>query len=182
MQGRTDQIRDAIRTVNELDARWMREPAGHDDPRSTPWMPFPWPDFTALVGEALPESAGDSFLEIGCGIGTRMLLAREIYGLDVAGIERVPEYAEQARQLGLTVSCEDALGHKGYGLDWDLIWFNRPFRDPGLERQLEAQVWEDAAPGTVIIMANIEQPPSQGWYLILDDGELRRWIMQKLPA
>lgn len=181
MRGRPEHLRGVLRNVAALDTDWMSSQAGRDDRHCAPWMPFPVFDFIALTAEALPESPGDRFLEIGCGIGTRMLLAQEIYGLDVSGVERVPEYAEQARALGLTVSVEDALAHKGYG-GHDILWFNRPFRDQMLQRALEQRVWEQMAPGAVAMCANLESPPPSGWPLILDDWEIRRGIWRKPPV
>ena len=177
-RNRSEVIRDALSTAAELDRQWMTPESGRDDPRCTPWMPFPVHDFIALVAEALPETSGDRFLEIGCGIGTRMLVAQAVFGLEVSGIERVPEYARAAAELGLDVQVTDALGWGGYSKP-DLIWFNRPFRDPVQQRQLEMQVWQDAAPDTVIICANLENTPPPDWWLVLDDREVRRWIVRK---
>ncbi len=156
---------------------------GRDDSRFLPWMPFGWPEFLAMIAEALPELGGHRFLDVGAGVGTRMLLAREIFGLDVHGVDRVREYCQMAEdQLGLTVECEDALDYKGFG-GFDLLWINRPIRDQELERRLEDKIWADMAPGAVIAFANIEAPPPD-WYagLILDDWELRRGIWQKPGA
>lgn len=187
MSARAGSLRALITDVQLLDRLWMRKAAGHDDPRSTPWMPFPLFDFIALVAEALPETAGDAFLEIGCGPGTRMLVAHELYGLDCHGIDRVPAYAEQAGKLlpagmpGVTAEVADALGWDGYGKP-DLIWFNRPFADPALQRRLEAQVWEDVKPGAVVIWANLEAPPPGSWWPVLVETGVPRGIAQKPAA
>jgi trans-aconitate methyltransferase len=173
-----DAIRIALREAARLDLEWRKADAGRDDPRCLPWMPFPAWDFIALVAEALPESSGTQFLDIGCGVGARMLVARELFELDVHGIDRVPEYVNEAWKHGLSAEVADALGWNGYG-KYDLLFLNRPFKDPVLQRQLEAQVWDDMAPGAVIIGANLEAPPPQDWWLVLDDSEVRRWIMQK---
>jgi hypothetical protein len=178
LPGRAQALAATLHEVTRLDRQWMASPAGRDDPRSTPWMPFPLFDFIALVAEALPEAPDDQFLEVGCGCGTRMLIARELFGLDVHGIDRVPAYVEQARELGLKAGVADALGWDQYG-KFGLLWFNRPFRDPAMQRQLEAQVWAGMAPGAVVIAANLESPPPRGWWPVLDDGEVRRWIVQK---
>jgi trans-aconitate methyltransferase len=170
--------RAALRDAALFDTQWMASAAGHDDVKRTPWMPFPLHDFIALVAEALPESTGDTFLEVGCGPGTRMRLARDIFGLEVTGIDRVPEYVDAALQQGLDAEVADALGWDGYG-KFDIVWFNRPFRDPALQRQLEAQVWNDVRPGAVVICANLESPPPRTWWPVLDDREVRRWIAQK---
>jgi SAM-dependent methyltransferase len=170
----------ALRQAELLDRQWLAGSAGHDDVRSTPWMPFPLWDFIALVAEALPESSGTSFLEVGSGVGTRMLIAQEVFGLDVHGIDRVPEYVNEAWKLGLSAEVADALDYGGYG-KFDLLWFNRPLRDRALQRELEAKVWQDVRPGGVVICANLEAPPPEHWWPVLDDGEVRRWIKQR-PA
>lgn len=179
MTARTQQVRSMIATVTALDAEWRKSAAGRDNlPVYLPWMPFPAYDFVALVTEALPETYGDRFLDIGAGIGTKMLLAEEIFGLDVRGVERVPEYVKQARERGLVIAEANALGWDGYG-DYDLIFFNRPFYDTDQQAQLEQQVWEDMKSGAVVIAANLLSPPPRSWFPVLDDGEVRRWIMQK---
>lgn len=173
------QVRAAIGTVIALEAQWAADrSAGRDDPATyTPWMPFSWPAFIALVAEALPEVPGDQFLEVGCGIGTKMMLADAVFGLNTRGVERVPEYVKAAREHGLIVAEADALTWDGYG-DADLVFFNRAFADQGKELQLEATVYDKMKPGAVVIAVNVLAPPAS-WYLVLDDGEVRRWIYQK---
>jgi trans-aconitate methyltransferase len=160
------------------------ELAGHGGGRDDlavylPWMPFSWPAFISLLAEALPETYGNRFLDVGCGLGTKMMLAEELFGLDVHGIERSPELAKAAREHWLTVDEADALTWDGYG-DIDIIFLNRPFSDQALEAQLEDRVWQEMKPGAVVIGVNLVNPPPSSWYLILDDSEVRRWIMQKV--
>jgi len=175
---RTHLIRTAIATATGLDAEDCARTAGRDDMATyLPWMPFSWPDFIALVAEALPDTPGDRFLEVGAGVGAKMVLAETVFGLDVEGVERVPEYVKTARERGLTMYEADALGWEGYG-DYDLVYFNRTFANQDLERELEAYVYDRIKPGAVLIAVNVIAPPA-GWFLILDDGEVRRWIMQK---
>lgn len=179
MTKQTDQIRETIADVITLEAQWLKSPAGRDNPAIyTPWMPFSWPDFVALLAEALPEATGDRFLEVGAGVGTKMMLAREIFGLDVRGVERVPEYVKAARENGLAVDEADALTYDGYK-DADIVFFNRAFRDQVLEGQLEEHVWAEMKSGAVVIAANLLNPPPPSWYPVLDDGEVRRYICQK---
>jgi trans-aconitate methyltransferase len=169
--------------AESLDQDWMRRIP--EDPAERrlylPWMPFNIHHFRNLLEEAIPSAvdiAGDNprYLEIGCGPGSKLLIARDWCGLDAHGIERSGEMAAAARSLGLDAETADALGWKGYG-DYDLIWFNKPFRDPGLEAELEQQVWEDMAPGAVVICANLERPPP--FVTALDDWEARRGIWVK---
>jgi predicted O-methyltransferase YrrM len=58
------------------------------------------------------------------------------------------------------------------------VYFNRVFADQEKELQLEQQVYDALKPGAVIITVNVLAPPAP-WYPILDDGEVRRWILQK---
>ena len=179
MTDRTRQLRALIGSVIAMDREWMSRHEGYDDPgRCLPWMPFSWPDFIALIGEALPETTGDKFLDVGAGIGTKMLLAREIFGLDVTGIERVPAYIKVARDHDLMVIERDAAGWDGYG-DYDLVYFNRPFFDQGLQERLEQHIWNTMKPGAVVVGVNLVASPPPTWYPILDDREVRRWILQK---
>ena len=175
------QVRQAISAAIDLEAEWAhRRDAGYDDPACLPWMPFSWPAFVALVAEALPEVGGDRFLEVGCGPGSKMILADAIFGLSTRGVERVPEYVKAARQQGLIVTETDALAYDGYG-DADLVFFNRAFADQEKELQLEATVYDKMKPGAVVIAVNVLAPPVS-WYLVLDDNEVRRWIYQKPGA
>ncbi|HHI70699.1 MAG TPA: methyltransferase domain-containing protein [Rhodobacteraceae bacterium] len=52
-----------------------------------------------LLAAAVPAQAGDSVLELGCGVGVASLcLAARVAGLDLTGVEVQPEYAELARR------------------------------------------------------------------------------------
>lgn len=174
---------DAIRTAAQAGRQWIGAvpQADGDKLRYTPWMPFQLFTFTAMLAEALPEADGPRFLEIGAGPGSCMLIAREVFGLDVHGIERTDEYAAAARALGLDVPTHDALSWPHYG-NYDIIWFNRVFRDPAPETELESLVWRTADPGTVILCANLEGRPPGSWFPVLDSWDSdRRGIWQK-PA
>jgi trans-aconitate methyltransferase len=175
----TRKIRDAINKAKTQDLEWMRrQDAGRDDPKFLPWMPFSWPEFISLLAEALPEMPGDRFLDVGCGPGTRMLLARDIFGLDVKGFDRVPAYVAAARENELFTTLEDALEYKSYG-EFDFIWMNRPIRDQELQGRLEAKVWDEMSPGAVIGCANLDNRPPQHWYPVYDDWEIKRGVWQK---
>jgi hypothetical protein len=81
-----DYIREVMTQAARLEREWLGKDPGTDS-RYLPWMPFSIPAFIALAAEALPETSGNRFLDIGAGAGTKMLLAREIFGLRVTGIE-----------------------------------------------------------------------------------------------
>ncbi len=174
-----DAIRETITQAGKLEREWQRKVPETDRSR-TPWMPFPIPAFIALLAEALPEADGSKFLGIGAGIGTKELLAREIFGLEVLGIEVEKEYVAQAEALGVPVRVIDAAYYTGYG-NYDILWFNRVFRDPDLQLSLEKIIWDGMAPGAVVICANLESfPPDGSFWPVLDDLEVRRGIFYKV--
>jgi hypothetical protein len=165
---RAAKIRAALLHADQLDQAWMRK-VPEDDRRYAPWMPFSNDAFLALALAALREAPGDppSFFEIGCGIGSKMMLAHDVLGFSVSGIERVTELAVQAAQLGYDAEIGDAADYGGYGKH-DIVWFNRACRDPVLQAQLEARVWENMRPGAVAMCANLEAPPP-GWIVVDQD-------------
>ena len=173
-------LRDIMRTAVRMDDEWRQKVTQSDteQPRFLPWMPFPIPAFISLLAEAYPELEGDRFLEVGCGPGSKMLIAEEMFLLDVRGFDRVPAYIDAAREAGLKAEVADALTYEHYG-EFDVIWLNRPFRDQLPEYQTETKVWEDMRPGAVVMCANLEYPPPSQWPLILDDWERRRGIWVK---
>ena len=176
-------IRELLTRAGQLEREQSRQPAPAGDRRYLPWMPFQIPEFLALLAEAIPATTGSRFLEIGAGIGTKMLLAREIFGLDVTGIEISDEHAQAALSQGLDVLTCDALDFTGYGA-YDLIWFYRPVRDPDLQAALEKAVWDGMSPGAVVICAALEAPPSPArFWPVLEDLDRPRGIWCKIsPA
>jgi SAM-dependent methyltransferase len=176
---------DAIRLAMNRSARLEREWPGRvpdNDRLRTPFMPFSIPAFLALLLEAIPGAPGNRFLDVGSGVGAKMLLARDICGLDVTGIEIVPEYIRQADSAGLMTWQGDAAEFHGYG-DHDLIWMYRPFRDPDAQAGLEKRIQDQMAPGAVLLGAGLEAPPPpESFHIILDDWEVRRGIWMKAPT
>jgi trans-aconitate methyltransferase len=175
---RYEDIAGTIRSVDRLEREWMGKVPDASTPLNTPWMPFPRHDFVAMLTDAVAEAEGGRLLDVGCGPGTKMMLASAIFDLDAHGVERVPEYVAAARKMGLLVHEADAAEWKGYG-EYDIVWFNRPFRDREAQRALEFRVWDELRPGAVVMCANLENQPPSSWYPILDDWEVRRGIWQK---
>lgn len=172
MSTRAGTVAATLSRAAQLDRQWMRK-VPETDRRYTPWMPFSIPAFIALLAEAMPEAQeirGDlRFLDIGCGPGSKMLIARDLFGLGAGGFDRVPEYTAAARSIGLNADDADAEHYTAYG-SFSVIWFNRVARDPVIQARIEKRVWRDAAPGTVVIGANLEGPPPS-WLPVLDEWE-----------
>jgi SAM-dependent methyltransferase len=174
---RAGAVRETMRQAARLDRDWQRK-VPEDDRRYAPWMPFSVPAFTALLAEAMPEADGDRFLDIGCGPGSKLLIARDVFGLDAHGFDRNGEYVAAARSLGLSAEIADAETYAGYGRP-DILWFNRVARDPEIQARIEAAIWRGMGEGALVICASLEAPPPARWFPVLDDWEIRRGIWMK---
>ena len=177
---RAAEIQRALRLASEIERKW--EPAGQDaggnadirpwqpvreltgEDRYSPWVPYGIPGFLrlALIALEAADPGNLRFLEVGCGPGTKMMLARDILGLDVHGIERDQAYAAQWEALGIQAEMTDAMTWDGYG-NYGLVWVNRPLRSQVMEAGLEAIVRSGMAPGAVLAGANLVTRPPPSW-------------------
>ena len=93
-----------------------------------------------LLAAAVPARAGQSVLDLGCGAGAAVLaLGCRVAGLELAGVELQPPYAELARRnaaqnrIALDLHCADlralpaALRRRGF----DHVIANPPYFPPG---------------------------------------------------
>ena len=169
-----------IRQVQETEHQWFKQ----GDPKSPtlPWMPFQPADFLSIVFECIPEMKGRAFLEVGCGPGTKMLLASHFYGLEAEGVEIDEKMGTAARVHGAVYHADALQMPSGFYAGYDLIWLYRPFRDPELERQLELRIAREMKPGAILAGGAWEYCPAEhGWIPVMDDWELRRGAWMK-PA
>lgn len=135
-----------------------------------PWMPFQPADFLAILFDCIPEMKAKSFLDVGCGPGTKMALARHFYGLSAAGIELDPKMAADARHWGSVVTGDALSMPPGFYSSWDLIWLYRPFRDSDLEHQLEERIMREMKPGQILAGASWEITLAGKWITVVDDA------------
>jgi SAM-dependent methyltransferase len=105
------------------------------------WAPYDLDVFARLLDAAIAVAPGVSFLDAGCGLGTKCLLATE-RGLDAYGIDRVEAYVAQATRLGARAEVADVRDWARYG-DFDVVYACHPLREPaetGFERWLHEQM------------------------------------------
>lgn len=167
-----------VRSVQETEALWLCQ----GDPNSPrlPWMPFQAAEFLSIVFECVPEMTGSRFLDVGCGPGTKMSLARHFYGLTADGIEVNEKMAAQVPPPG-NVWVMDALDFDEYWA-YDLIWLYRPFRHADLEEQLEKKIRAQMKPGAILAGGAWQICPGDlGWATVVDDWELQRGAWMKPP-
>lgn len=92
-----------------------------------------------LLAAACPAEAGDSVLDLGCGAGAAALcLGLRVPGLQLAGLELQPDYADLARRNaqrnGIPVEVHEgdlAQFPKDLRRDFDHVIANPPYYSPG---------------------------------------------------
>lgn len=147
----------------ELEAHWLtRYPGLREHREFFGWEPYPLSRFTALLEAAMPHAAWRTFLDVGCGIGTKCAVAAG-YGLAAAGIEREPVYAAVARELGVRVFQADARTWDGYGRQWGIVYVNHPLRDQAAEDAFERWLHSQLSSGTVLAAVNNPRVAPGSW-------------------
>lgn len=116
------------------------------------FRPFPSGRFVDLLIEASKFAQFDknrSFLEIGCGPGFKLSLAKFFHDV-VHGIEIVPEYVDFAhKMLGHDVQLQDAMEFDRYG-EYDLLYYYRPFADNEMQSDFEHKICEAMKQGAYL--------------------------------
>lgn len=112
------------------------------------WAPYDLDEFDRLLGIAARAATGNRFIDVGCGIGTKCLLARE-HGLDVYGIDRIQGYVDRARELGVNAEVADVRGWPRYR-DFDIVYVSHPMR-PDPESVFEVWLHDQMSPGSVLV-------------------------------
>lgn len=142
-----------IEAIRQLELDWLEKyrvlrSASED---SYGWEPFPISRFYNMLILAMSHNRGP-FLDVGCGIGTKVLLASQV-GIEAQGIELFPEYVAEAERLGVKVEQADARSYGRYG-EFGIIYINHPLRDIEEEDKLERHIQRQMVPGSVLIAVN----------------------------
>ena len=129
-------------------------------PDTGPWHgydPLPLRDFFAGVRTAAALTDGRRFLDVGCGIGTKLMLMDRL-GWQTAGIERIEEYANHARELNPAARIVTADLIDVGEFTADLVFMYRPAKDDDLEEKVEAHVLAHTPPGSVMFWPFRHEP------------------------
>jgi hypothetical protein len=145
-----------------------------DDGCSWKFKPYPLSTFGKLLDIAVndmdsmdrqipDEHQYIRLLEIGCGVGPKLVVANKIFGLNVRGFDHNEEYCDAAIQLLKAKKCSswlvqklDAFEQEAVALysQSDIIYLNRPFVHLEMQAALERQVFAEMQSGAYIILAN----------------------------
>lgn len=137
--------------IQQLEQEWVQRDVPHP-PDCFGWAPAPIGLFTELLQVAVEHGAAGRFLDVGSGIGTKLLLAQDA-GFDVEGVEQLDELAAAADEHGLTTHRADARGWDGYA-DYDVVYLNHPLANTEFETPFEQWLHQQLKPGAVLIQVN----------------------------
>ncbi len=155
-----------MQLISALERSWVGKPIGRLDERFHLWAPYGVDEFLRLLDVAIPAARDKTFLDVGCGIGTKCLLAKD-RGLEVHGVEWVPEYVAEARQLGVRVYEADIRNWPDYD-KFGIVYLNCPFKDNEEEAEFERWLQDAIRSGSVLIQVNDCIAPV-GWQTLFDD-------------
>ena len=140
------------------------------------WEPSDIDVFARLLFAAWNVTPGRRFLEVGCGIGTKMALAESV-GFNAHGIEILPDLVAEALREGLNVVEADARFWRGYA-DFDTVYVNHPLLDQTAEQEFERELHRVMKPGSVLVAVNDCGSP-EGWMPVIDERSAWRGVWVK---
>src|SRR5215472_14564374 len=164
-------------TLDAAEEQWQYErPDLRCHPERFGWEPYPLSEFAILLDAAIGAAPASSFLDVGCGVGTKCRAAA-LRGLVVAGVETVAEYADVARAAGVAVEVCDVYDYARYG-GFGIVYVNCPFRHEPDEAAFETWLHRQLAPGAVLIAVNSRTPPPF-WQAVVSEPALWRGVYVK---
>ena len=119
-----------------------------------------------------------NFLDVGCGIGTKVFVARALK-MQACGIEIRPNLVAEARKrMGFYASFRwngsyrhpimeaDALKFKHYGR-FHIVYYYRPLCDDKKQAKLERAIWEQLRPGSILLPNMPDKQPPCGDFVAI---------------
>ena len=135
--------------TKRLENAWM--PPVPDATEFFAYDPLPWALFLPLIEQAASLVPGRRFLDVGCGIGTKLLFMHYL-GWKVAGIERHPPYAHAARSLVPEAHVQTVDVFDLGEFDADVVYSYRLGVTEALQAEVEAHITARMRPGTVLLL------------------------------
>lgn len=121
------------------------------------WLPLSKDEFLfemSYVG----NGDGRSFLDVGSGLGEKLVFAREL-GFDAHGLELRPELVDIARRFfpEFPVTIDNALEYDRYG-DFDVIYLYQLSPDHDIDREINERIVDQMRPGAYFVCAGGPYP------------------------
>lgn len=155
--------------IADWEDEWAAKPG---PPGRIGFIPYPLDGFRTLLKAALAtRPATPSFLDLGAGIGSKLVVASQMGCKPVNGVEVVASYVAEARRRQLPVAfmdvtCAPVAFHA-------IVYLNHPLADPAAERALEERVHAELSPHALLIQVRGLTPIPHGahWQTICQLNE-----------
>jgi SAM-dependent methyltransferase len=162
---------DAIHLVDrKLEERWT--PPADPGHSFFDYSPLPLREFKDGIDTARNNTNGNRYLEVGCGIGTKLALMHHL-GWEVTGIDIYQPYLDVARELcpEAKLICADMRDIQFF--DADVVFMYRPGFTQEMEWALELWLADNIALGTILFLV----PETEAfWRLGLEHIGPHLWI------
>lgn len=185
-----------LRELEATEQAWRQNEVRYPREDAVPWMPYPMNMFVTLLVDAVKAAPpgrmrGDlaswgrgfgtpTFLDVGCGPGTKMRMARAMFGLDTYGIDIVSRFVAEAQAHGEQAWVKDAFEFEEgtqfdmeYGVvpgyaSFQIVYVNRP---SSMQDDLEGLVMDRMAKDAVLMAVNWRNNPAdKGWIPVAQEG------------
>lgn len=157
-------------TLHRLEQRWVFPLP--DSNLFYAYSALPVAEFLPTVQEVSALTEGRRFMDIGCGIGTKLALMH-VMGWRVAGLDRHGPYIESARELVPEADVIHADLREIDRFDADLVYMYRPGVSDELEEELERHVVERMTVGSLFFLPDRELDAIDGM------TKISRWLWEK---
>lgn len=164
-----------LKRVQAIERQWLG--TGVRGTECVPWMPLAISRFVCYLTDAVGAASGTEFLEVGCGPGTKSMLATALFDLEAYGFDIDPDMVRAAQDNGANACVADALEYPAYGQP-DILFVNKPLHLP-LEVTLERKVFEDMKPGAVLILTNAADRPPRDWEPVAAEWDTNSGVWRK---
>lgn len=159
-----------LRQLHALEQSWNAHKVHYPREDAVPFLPFPIPRFITMLADAVmaaptrwSASAQEhgavvpTFIDVGCGPGTKIRLAEQMFGLDGYGIDIVPAFVAEAQSCGVKAGLIDAFEFNSYDA-FDIVFANRPSTQ---QDELEKLICGAMRDGAVLMGANWRHQPAE---------------------
>jgi hypothetical protein len=145
----------------ELEQLYKERETTDPDPEMWRWSPLELSEFDKMLTIAIKLlPIGDiKFCEAGCGIGTKLYLAKNYFNLSATGFEISPDYLAKAWQLDVDARYMDFRDQAPPWEEFDIVYIARPFKEDATEVAFEKSAQDGMHPGAVLVTAYTSDKP-----------------------
>lgn len=160
----------SMKDLQEMEAKFMGQGDAEDH---YGWSPLPLPKFIDLMNisqQYLPPKP--FFMEAGCGIGTKLYLARENYDCWEYGFDINADFTQHAREVLGVRAYVGSVQDMAYEMA-DIVYISRPYKDDVKEVEYETMVHSRMRNGTILLAAYAAVKPE--WHYLFRLGQHGAW-------